>query len=413
MRLLFKILGLLISITYLHAQQRDLNYFVNYAVVNSPLLKDYKNQAEMSRLDSMRIRAGMGMQVAAVSNNLYAPVINGWGYDEAITNGANVSALLTASKEFYGKHNRQNKYENIAIQRLSVLNSFKISEQDLKKNVSSLYITAFGSWQYYNFNVGLFELMTKEEPVLRVLAEKGSYKQTDYLSFIVTLHQQELLIENAKNQYSNNLALLNYTCGIEDTAFLRLSDPHLEEERIPDFFNTIFYKQFELDSLKLDNNNEQIDFLYKPKISMVADGGYFSSLAFQPARNFGISAGLSLNIPLYDGGQRKMQHDQIKISQLTRKNYFDFYNAQFHQQTNQLKQQLRAKQMLDEKINKQILYSQTLMDAHRKLVETGDVSITDYILSLGNYLSAKNMLIENTIEKYQIINELNYWNRTK
>jgi hypothetical protein len=39
--------------------------------------------------------------------------------------------------------------------------------------------------------------------------------------------------------------------------------------------------------------------------------------------------------------------------------------------------------------------------------------MTEYLLSLGNFLSAKNMLIENTIEKYLIINELNYWNRTK
>jgi len=34
-----------------------------------------------------------------------------------------------------------------------------------------------------------------------------------------------------------------------------------------------------------------------------------------PGNNFGMSAGLSLTMPIYDGGQRKMQHKkQLRIS---------------------------------------------------------------------------------------------------
>jgi outer membrane protein TolC len=145
----------------------------------------------------------------------------------------------------------------------------------------------------------------------------------------------------------------------------------------------------------------------------MADGGYLSTLAWQPYKNFGVSVGVFLSIPIYDGGQRRMQHDQIALSQLTRMETRDFYSSRFRQQTNLLTQQLKLKEALDQKINHQIETSKSLVEAYQKLLETGDVQMTEYLLALGNYLSAKNMLNENTIEKYLIINELNYWNRTK
>jgi outer membrane protein TolC len=393
--------------------QKKLDFYIQSALQNSPLLKEYQNQIELTRIDSIRMKAGLGIQISAVSNNLYAPVIKGWGYDNAITNGANVSALVSVSKEMTGTANRQNKFEVLSLQNQSTLNSSKISAQELKKNVSSQYISAFGSWQQFNFNSEMLELLNKEKDVLKKLTETGVSRQTDFLSFMVTIQQQELLVERTKNQYQNDFAQLNYTCGMEDTSFTALTDPGLKVEKGTELFNSIFYKKFEIDSLKLVNFDKQIDFSYQPKISLIADGGYLSSLAFQPYKNFGISAGVSITIPLYDGGQRKMQHDQIEISQLTRMDYRDFFSTQFHQQNNQLQQQLLAKQKLEEKINRQVIYSLTLMDAYRKLLEAGDVQLTEYILSIGNYLSAKNMLLENTIEKYQIINELNYLNRTK
>jgi outer membrane protein TolC len=391
--------------------QKNLDYYIQYALKNSPLLKEYQNQVALGRIDSMRMKAGLGFQVSAVSNNLYAPVIKGWGYDNAITNGANVSALVSVLKEITGVRNRQNKYEALSLQNRSTLNSSKITEQELKKSVSSLYISAYGSWQQFNFNNEMLELLTREKDVLKKLTETGVSKQTDYLSFMVTLQQQELQVEQAKIRYQNDFAMLNYTCGIEDTSFMAIVDPNLKAEKGTELFNSIFYKQFEIDSLKLISSDKEIDFSYQPKINLVADGGYLSSFAIQPYKNFGISAGVSISIPLYDGGQRKMQHDQIAINQLTRMDYRDFFAAQFHQQNNQLQQQLFAKQKLEEKINRQIIYSQALMEAYRKLLEAGDVQLTEYILSIGNFLNAKNMLLENNIEKYQIINELNYWNR--
>jgi outer membrane protein TolC len=404
---------LLFAFTWNTNAQKDLDFYINQALQKSPLLKEAKNLVEMGVIDSLRTRAGWGFQASAISNNTYAPVIHGWGYDNTITDGANVNALVSVSKELTGKRNRQNRYESISLQNKSVVNNSKITEQELKKNISELYITAYGSWQQFQFNKEMLSLLVRQKEVLKQLTKTGSIKQTDFLSFVVSLQQQEIQVEHSGTRYRNDFTLLNYTSGIEDTSFTLMADPNLKAERTPDLTGTIFFQQFVLDSLKLVNADKQIDFSYQPKISLMADGGYLSTLAYQPYKNFGISAGVSVSIPVYDGGQRRMQHDQVAISQQTRMDYRDFYSSQFRQQTNLLWQQLKAKQALDPKISQQIETSGTLVEAYQRLLETGDVQMTEYLLSLGNYLSAKNMLIENTIEKYLIINELNYWNRTK
>jgi outer membrane protein TolC len=399
------------ALTY--AQQNYLNYFVNRALQNSPLLKDYQSQILINRIDSMRIRAGLGPQVMAINNNSYAPVINGWGFDDAITNGANVSALVSVSKEITGKNNRQNRFETISLQNQSILNEGKISEQDLKKSISAQYITAYGEWQQMKFNSEVLKVLNSERVILKELTENGTYKQTEYLSFIVNLQQQEMTVEMLKNQYRNDLAILNYMSGIEDTILIELSDPELTVERVPDFFNSVFYGTFYADSLRLKNAEKQISFAYKPKISLMADGGYYSSLAVNPARNFGLDAGISLSFPIFDGHQRKMQYDRIAIQEQTRKKYVDFYNVQYRQQLNRLYQQLSACRKLNSQISNQISYVKALMEANHKLLESGDIRINEYIMSVGTYLTANNLLIENTISEYFIINEINYWNRAK
>jgi outer membrane protein TolC len=407
------LLILLLACTSNVTAQKGLDFYVSQALQKSPLLKEARNLVEMGMIDSLRTRAGLGFQASAISNNTYAPVFHGWGYDNTITDGTNVNAVVSVSKELTGKRNRQNRYESISLQNKSLLNNGKITEQELKKSVSELYITAFGSWQQFNFNSEMLNLLVRQKDVLKKLTQTGSVRQAEFLSFMVNLDQQELQVEHARNRYRNDFALLNFSCGLEDTSFTFMIDPNLKSEGTPDLSGTVFFQQFVLDSLKLVNADKQIDFSYQPKISLMADGGYLSTLAYQPYKNFGISAGVSVSIPIYDGGQRRMQHDQLSISQLTRMDYRDFYSSRFRQQTNLLWQQLKAKQALDPKISQQIETSKSLVEAYQKLLETGDVQMTEYLLSLGNYLSAKNMLIENTIEKYLIINELNYWNRTK
>jgi outer membrane protein TolC len=392
-------------------QDRDLSFYQQQAKVNSPLLKDYHNQARSNQLDSARIKAGYGPQVTGVSTNLYAPTIKGWGYDEAISNGTNLSELVTFTQKLVGKGNIQAQYDQLNLANQALDLSGKITEQDLNRTVTALYITAYGSYQQYQFDQDVLNLLQGEEKILQELTEKGVYRQTDYLTFRVTLQQQALDVAQAKMQYQNDYATLNYNCGLQDTAFNSISEPVLDPVTWLDPVSTVYYRQFQVDSLVIRNNDALIDYGYKAKVSLYADAGYESSLALDPYKNFGASVGINVTVPIYDGKQRKMQHGKVALSELTRQNYRDYFTTQYHQQVAQLLQQLHSTQGLIDQAGEQSRYTKALIEANRKLLATGDVKIADYIIALGNYMNTQHMITLNTVNKWQIINQINYWNR--
>jgi len=393
------------------AQNDNLDYYLNQAIRNSPLLKDYQNQVESNRLDSQRILAGYKPQVSGNSINSYAPVIGGWGYDEAISNGTNVIATVGVNKTFVGRKNLNAQFTSIGLESKSISNTSKISEQELKRTITAQYVTAYGDMEQLRFNKEVFELLMKEETILKGLTQRNVYRQTDYLTFLVTLQQQRLVYRQLQVQFQSDYSSLNYLCGITDTTAVNLQDPGLVIAHLPELSNSIFYRQFDLDSMKLLNNKTLVDFSYKPKLNVFADAGFNSTLSFEPYKNFGTSFGFSVTVPIYDGHQRKIQYSKIDIQERTRTNYRSFFVSQYHQQIAQLTQQLRATEELIGQINDQIRYSESLITANQKLLETGDAKIAEYIIALNNYLNSRNLLTQNNITRMQIINQLNYWNR--
>jgi outer membrane protein TolC len=407
----FKLIFILVLYVFsATAQPKNLNYYIQSAQLNSPLLKDYNNQKLANLIDSLRIQASLKPQVFGNSVNSYSPVIGGWGYDGAITNGANFSQLVVATKQFVPKANINNQYESIRLLNESLNVTGKITSQDIGKAITAQYITAHGNFEQIGFNTSLLNLLKKEESILKTLTEKGVYRQTDYLSFLVTMQQQEIQIAQIKVQFQNDFATLNYLAGINDTSAVSLEAPNLELLTIAEAEGTVFYQQYRIDSLRLKNQDVQIDLNYKPKVSAYVDGGYLTSFSEQYYKNFGTSFGVSVILPIYDGKQRKMQHDKISISEQTRQTYRDYFKRQYVQQVAQLTQQLKSTQALIDQLNNQIKYTETLVEANRKLLFTGDVRMADYIIAIGNYMNAKNNIRINNINKLQIINQINYWN---
>jgi outer membrane protein TolC len=393
------------------SQERTLDYYIQAGIENSPLLKDLKNQQRANLIDSIRILAGYLPQVNAVSSNSYAPTLGGWGYDGAITNGSNFSQLVTVSKQLVSKENLKNQHEAIQLLNESLKTTGKISEQDLRKTIIAQYITAYGNFQQYNFNKEVLQLFKKEQNILKSLTEKGIYRQTDYLSFLVTMQQQEITIIQYRNNFQSDFSTLNYLCGINDTVAIPLKKPEIELSILPSAENSVFYQQFLNDSLKLRNSDVLIDYKYKPKVNLYGDGGYLTSFSGEAYKNFGFSVGVNIVVPIYDGKQKKMQHDKIGIAEQSRQQYRDYFKTQYSQQIAQLFQQLHATEQLVQQSNNQIKYAETLIEANQKLLETGDAHMADYILAIGNYLNAKNTITINSINQLQIINQINYWNR--
>ncbi|SHE54332.1 TolC family protein [Flavisolibacter ginsengisoli] len=393
-----------------YAQTHTLDYFLQNAKQNSPGLKDFQNQVLSLQIDSQLLKASLGPQVNFLSNNSYAPIINGWGYDEAITNRANISGLIQASRNYLSRGQISAQYRTIALQRRSLLDTIALSQQDLARTITEQYIAAYGDLLAMDFNREVYDLMQREEQALKKLTQANVYKQTDYLTFYVTMQQQELTWLQAQIQYNNDFLTLNYLSGLVDTTIERIEKPALTDSLGMDFYNTVFYSRFITDSLRLANEKDLVNFEYKPRIGAYTDAGYNSSLQNTPYKNFGLSAGVSVTIPIYDGRQKQMKLARIDIQERTRQSNREFYVNQHNMQLLQLKQQLLSIDLMVEKINKQIGYAHTLIVANGKLLQTGDITMKDYVTAINNYLQAQNLLTQNNINRLKILNQVNYWN---
>ena len=396
----------------LFAQGRTLDYFITQAQQTNQTLKDYQAQLASLRLDSQILNAALRKpQVNFLSTNSYAPVINGYGYEGAITNVANISELIQANRNFISRGNLAAQFGTISLQYRALLDTIQLSQRDLVRTITDQYLTAYGSLLQVDFNKELYELLKKEEVILKKLTQASVYKQTDYLTFYTTMQQQELTYLQAQIQYNTDYLTLNYLSGIFDTTIVRIDSPQLENIVSFNFYNSPFYTRYITDSLRIENERRLIHYQYRPRIGVYTDAGYVSTLQTQPAKNFGVSGGVSLTIPIYDGHQRVYQNAKLTVQEQRRQNSRGFFIAQYQQQVVQLQQQLRATESLTQKIEQQITYTRALIAANNKLLETGDITIRDYVLSINNYLAAQNVLTQNNITRLRTLNQLNYWNR--
>lgn len=394
-----------------YGQVRTLAFYEEQAKTNSPLLKGYRNQLLLNKLDSQLLIAGYKPQISFLSNDSYAPVTGGWGYDDVITNTANISALVQARKDFISKGYLGSLQKSITLQSQALQDTINLSEKELTRAIADQYILAYGDRLALDYSREVYDLLRKEDDALKRLTRDNVYRQTDYLAFVVTMQQQELNFMQAQILYHSDYLILNYLAGITDTTMARLDEPRLKDSLPADFSTSIFSRRFTTDSLRIANEHELIDYSYRPKFGVFADAGYTSSLLLTPYKNFGVSAGVGLAVPIYDGRRKVMKHNKLEIEERTRVANRNFLFSQYNQQREQLYQQLRATDALIEKISQQIQYTNTLINADLKLLETGDIKLTDLVLAINNYFNARNLLRQNSISKLKIINQINYLNQ--
>ncbi len=165
------------------------------------------------------------------------------------------------------KKNLNTQYASINLSKDSVRNAQKVSEQDLKRTITAQYITTYGDLQQLSFYIDIHNLLNNQGTILKRLTENNTYRQADYLTFLVTLKQQELQIKQLQIQYKNDFAMLNYLCGIFDTSATTLDAPDIALQHLPDAASSVFFLRYKTDSLKLENEIKIISYDYHPKLS--------------------------------------------------------------------------------------------------------------------------------------------------
>jgi outer membrane protein TolC len=389
-------------------QSRDLDFYLKQAVQNSPLLNDYRNQVKSSYADSLLIRAAKKPLVEAKSQLLYSPVYHNFGYDEVVTDGGNYTAVMGISQPVFNKREINNKFKAVDLQKRAINNSTQISINELNKIITDQYLTSFSGYTDFIFNKNFLDLLVKENEIVKQFVKGGVAKQTDYLTLLVETQSQEILVNQLKSQYRKNLILLGQLSGLNDSAWYDLADPKIEIRGTADIGKSPSYIQYKIDSIRIENEKMAIDIRYRPKVNWFADAGFLTSNPWNFYKHFGYSAGLSLNIPVYDGKKRGIEKQKLELNENSRQAYQNTFYKQYFQQIQQLNLDLKALNVMSAQVENQLKTSQQLVDIFKEQLEAGIIQMTEYINAIKNFKTTSRNINLIYIEKLQVINQMNF-----
>ena len=390
------------------AKAQPLDFYIQKGLQNSPLLKEFNNQVLSGRIDSLLVLAGNDFQINQVSQAMYAPVAKKFGYDEAITDGGNYSAVISLEKSLFNQKTLNNQFKTIALLKQSVEADRKITIVELKKGITEQYLLAYADFLEIQFNQKTLDLLKNEQEILKSLANQGIYPQTDLMNLSLSVTTEEIAIRQSEIQYKNNLAVLNFICGINSSQAVVLEKPQFTIQNSFDVLSTPTMEKFRIDSLQNLNSRQLIDLNYRPKFSAFADAGFMAIRPENIPHNFGTSLGLNFSVPIYDGKQRKLQYDKTMLAEQSRQDYQTFYTSQYRQQILQLTEQLKLSDELITQIRKQLLQQENLIALYKIEIEKGLVRFLDFLSVVNSYTETQNTLTVSEMNRLQIINQLNY-----
>lgn len=182
-------------------------------------------------------------------------------------------------------------------------NTGQLAALDLRRSITDQFLTAYAAQLQLAFSRALLGQLRQQDEQLRALVNAGIFKQTQYLSFYLSVRTQEVTVEQNRLSYRRELGTLRALAGVGDTALVAIEAPARPSHRPLAGLLAPAQRQYTLDSLRLLLDRRAVDASYRPRLSAVLDAGLQSSapglLALR--RSVGLSGGLSLGVPIFDG----------------------------------------------------------------------------------------------------------------
>jgi len=392
------------------AQVKTLDDYVNTALANSPVLKDYNIQLQQNGIDSMMAGSVYKPQVSMNGVAMYAPTYGQFGYDPAISNEGEYAAVVSVTQQITPRKQVTLTRMLSASEGESIASKAKAEENDVRREVTTDYLNTCLLQQQLVFYMQSDSFIVKQDYVIKQLTEKGSYKISDYYELLVEEKSEQTQIRQLYIDLTQSFSELNVACGITDTSQYKLAIPSIQPFKQNDIKQLALYKKFQADSTHLAQQNAFVDADYKPKLSWYADAGIEASQPNLIYKSFGNSLGLNLSIPIYDGHKRTLRHQSLKLSEESRSNYEHFFTLNYSTRINLLAQQIVQSGQLVIQLHDEQKQVEHWINVNEEELNVGNISITDFLLGLKKNLEVKNDLSQALINQQLLQNEFNYWN---
>jgi len=417
---------LLLLTGMIYSQQRDLNYYLEQARLNSPLIQKNKNDSRIIDLDLLQTERILKNPVINLESNLlFAPIIshttnsdrldvvsngsdNYTGYDLAISNGGQYQAFITLKQPLLGNSNLKAYSQKSDISKKQNSNSTSMTIHEMEQLVSYQYILCIKSNVQIKNVEQLIAQLNDQLNVMQKLVNSAVYKQTDLL--LLQIEKQNLEISNKafEDDYKSNLFDLNLLCGIKDSSRVDIQETDFQMR--PEISSqSMFLTSYKLDSLGIMADQSISELKYKPQLNLFANAG-LNAVYIPTLNRLGFSAGLTFIWNLYDGNQRKLEREKSNVNINTIQFEKDHFISQVEINKNKIKSQINSLNERTVLIENQLKQYEKLYDAYQNELKQGLISVMDFKNLMKDITTKKQDYLLLKMEKQLLVNSYNYWN---
>ncbi|QNF31204.1 TolC family protein (plasmid) [Adhaeribacter swui] len=408
-----------------HAQN-NLDYYLEAARQNSPLLNDTKNQTQAATLEIERLKAFYTKaQITATGNIMLAPVLNTdesqtklelfpkpttdyYGYDLGATNGGLYQGLITYTKPLFTAERFQVYAQQVEAGRQVNQNTIRLTEHDLEKLVTDQFILCLQDKKQMLFADSLLLLLADQCSIIKRLVDKSILKQSDLSLLNIEYEANRNVQVTYQANYYRDLQDLRILAGVPDTGRVLLQDIHLQVKESISASNYLI--RYRLDSLNLMATQKVFELKYKPQLNFFTNAGLNATYLPSIPQRFGFSTGLTFNWYIFDGQQRNITRQKTAVLLQTVSFYRQNFLVQNKLRQTRYRNELESYTTRQQITQKQMQEYRSLLTTYRREIMVGQLSIINYIMALKNMaLAQRDSLLLYTNEQL-LINAYNYWN---
>ncbi len=417
------VLMLTVGLPLFSSGQNSLEAFLDSALVHNPDAVSINTQIQSLRFDDRMVAAMLRSPKAYFSSDLLvtpylnnngkiidtAPSGKAIGYDISLYNGGLYSLLFNFQLPLLkGKQVMHLQGQNkVQVEKLQT--QLKLIENDLKHTIGGLYFDAMAQQVTVENNRRNNTLLNEGFKLIKSLTSKALYRISDYKLMELALKSDSINLRTSMSDLELAIRQLKAACGIRNPEITKLTSPLLamtEPVKIP----SLFTRSFSQDSLAALAQQQVFDDQYRPQLNAFANSGLNSTSIPMMERHIGTSAGIQLTYTLFDGHQKKINHEQQLLRIGEAQSLKELKIREVKTRADAFMQNIeKTKAELAKQKEIQAEYKD-LLTMYQDEVQRAQISVIDLVAFLQKYSSVNLDIRIKEITLKRLINEYNYWN---
>jgi len=406
--------------------QKNLQYFIEQAKANSPLIADNKNQIAATQIEIDRLKAFYTKaQITLTGNYQFSPIlsrdngnkevvlnpaeaVNYSGYDIAASNGGVYQGLINYNQPLFNGERYKASAAQALINSKINENTIQLTVHDLEKLITDQYILCLQDRKQELYFSSLISIITEQKAIVSKLVLNGIAKQSDLSLLTIEYKTQEVALNSFRSTYKRDLLDLTILCGLPDTTFQILDDLDLQLNQ--KIVGSKFVERYRLDSLALIATQNVFELKYKPSVGAYANAGLNAVYAPTIPNRFGVAAGINFTLNLFDGNQRSLSQQRTSVLMKSTQAYRTFFTTQNEVRKNRILNELKSVSERLTLATDQLSEYQKLLEFYKQELSRGQISVINYVATLKNVATAQRDFLLLQANEQLLINLYNYWN---